>query len=143
MQTKKYAPLVDKLFYITTAVALLILAGITLSVCFFPALSAIIVVALIDLLVVYVIFYPILFGYVELREETLFIKYGLILKKEIPYEKIRSAEKTRHWYSESILALKNAITHVNVRYNAFDVTTVSVKDNDGFIEELQKRISAK
>lgn len=142
MQIKKYKPLLDKLFYISTVIALLILAAMTVSVCLFPAAVAIVIVALVDLLTVYVIFSP-LFGYVELREETLFIKYGLILKKEIPYEKIRSAEKTRHWYSESILALKNAITHVNVRYNAFDVTTVSVKDNDGFIEELQKRISEK
>ena len=40
-----------------------------------------------------------------------------------------------------MMALKNAIEHVNIKYNTFDVTTVSVADNDGFIEELDRRIS--
>jgi hypothetical protein len=38
-----------------------------------------------------------------------------------------------------MVSLKNAIEHVNIKYNSFDVTTVSVVDNDGFIEELKER----
>ena len=30
-----------------------------------------------------------LFGYVQLKENSLFIKFGLILNKEIPYDKIK------------------------------------------------------
>ena len=39
-----------------------------------------------------------------------------------------------------MLALKNSIEHVDIKYNSFDVTCVSVKDNDAFIKELEERI---
>ena len=81
-----------------------------------------------------------LFGYVELREETLFIKFGFILKKEIPYSEIRGMKKERRVYSESMISLKNAMEHVNVRYNKFDTVTVSVIDNDELIDNLSARI---
>ena len=90
------------------------------------------------LMVIYFLVAP-LFGYVELREDGLFIKYGFFMKKEIPYERIRSVEKDRRWYSESMMSLKSALEHVNIKYNSFDVTTVSVEDNDGFIRELNNR----
>ena len=80
-----------------------------------------------------------LFGYIELRENELFIKYGFFLKRSIPYEKLRSAEKGRKFYPESMLSLKNSFDHVNVKYNSFDVTTVSVEDNDDLIRELDAR----
>ena len=37
------------------------------------------------------------------------------------------------------MSLKNAMEHVNIRYNAFDVTTVSVKENDELMRELESR----
>ena len=81
-----------------------------------------------------------LFGYVELRENSMLIKYGFILKKEIPYSKIRSVTKARKFYSDSMMSLKNSFDHVNIKYNTFDVTCVSVVDNDSFINELSKRL---
>ena len=80
-----------------------------------------------------------LFGYVELREETVFVKFGLIMKKEIPYSRIRAVEMQRKLYADSMVALKNSIEHVNIKYNSFDVTSVSVVDNNRLIEELKKR----
>jgi hypothetical protein len=38
-----------------------------------------------------------------------------------------------------MLSLKNALEHVNIKYNNFDIVSVSVVDNDGFIEELNTR----
>jgi hypothetical protein len=80
-----------------------------------------------------------LFGYVELREESIFVKLGFFMKKEIPYNKIRDVEKTRKLYSDSMSALKNSLDHVNIKYNRFDVLSVSVVDND----DLMKRIKAR
>ena len=36
-------------------------------------------------------------------------------------------------------SLKNALEHVNIKYNNFDVVTVSVVGNDEFISELAER----
>ena len=38
-----------------------------------------------------------------------------------------------------MLSLKSAMEHVEIRYNSFDVTVVSVKDNDALIAELDER----
>ena len=38
--------------------------------------------------------------------------------------------------------LKNAIEHINIKYNKFDMVTVSVVENDDFVLELNKRIIA-
>jgi hypothetical protein len=40
-------------------------------------------------------------------------------------------------------SLKNALEHVNIKYNTFDIVSVSVVDNDGFIEELNTRRRAR
>ena len=39
-----------------------------------------------------------------------------------------------------MLSLKNSYDHINIKYNFYDVTTVSLKDEDAFIAELSKRI---
>jgi hypothetical protein len=62
------------------------------------------------------------------------------MTREIPYSKIRGFVKERKFYSESMTSLKNALEHVNIKYNSFDVVTVSVTDNDDFIGELNLRI---
>ncbi len=137
MRTKRYNPKIDKLYYliaIPTAILLIV----------FTALSALVakmifVMLPVDVFAAYFLVSS-LFGYVELRENTLFIKYGFILKKEIPYSKIRGVELTRKWYSHSMLSLKNSLEHVNIKYNSFDVTSVSVKDNETFIKELESRL---
>lgn len=95
---------------------------------------------LIPFLLIFLMFISSASGYVLLKDDELYIRYGWILRKSIPYSKIIRLEKKRKWYTESIVALKNSFEHVDIRYNRFDVTCVSVKNNDLFIEELNKRI---
>ena len=135
---KRYKPLIDKLFWIVTIPTVLLTAGgVAVSVYSLPALLIMIGVAV---FVGYFLVSP-LFGYVELGENALYIKYGFIMKKEIPYSKIRGIEKDRKFLSESMMSLKNAFDHVNIKYNAFDVTTLSVVNNDAFVSELEKKVS--
>ena len=136
---KRYRPLVDRLFWITTIIAVSLLLGVTVAVCFYPDGLAIAIVLAVDLLTLYVVISP-LFGYVELREKTVFIKFGLILKKEILYDKIRGVKKERRCYSESIISLKSAMEHVDIKYDGLQVVTVSVVDNDSLIEQIKSRI---
>lgn len=133
---KKYKPMVDKLFYIICLPTLALMAILTLIS--FPSPLALFITVLSDLLVLYFLLSP-LFGYVELREECLFIKYGLLLKKKIPYNKIRGVERKRSFYSESMMSLKNSFEHLNIKYNTFDVTSVSVKENGELLAELERR----
>lgn len=140
METKRYKPLVDKAYWIIFIPTVILISAMTVLSAFSPAI--LFVTIPVDLAVLYFLFSPIFFGYVELREYTLYIKYGAVLKKEIPYEKIRAAEKDRRFYSESMMSLKNSFEQVNIKYNAFDITTISVVGNDDFIEELTERCSA-
>ena len=137
METKRYKPLIDKLYWIITlpTVALMLILTVITAI-FHPPVLWIMVPS--DLFVGYFLICS-LFGYVEFREKTLFIRYGFFMTKEIPYEKIRGMEKCRKWYADGMMALKHSLDHVNIKYNTFDVTTVSVKDNDAFIREWQSR----
>lgn len=134
---RKFKPLVDKLYYIIMIPTVTLLAVLTAV----AAISPLSLLASIpaDLFVIWFFVSP-LFGYVEPRENSLYIKYGLILKKEIPYDKIVRVEKERRFYSESMMSLKNALEHVNIRYNRYDLTCVSVVGNDELIEEIDRRI---
>ena len=134
---KRFKPLIDKLFWFITVPTLFSLVCVTV-LC--AANKTVLLLAiLMDLTVIYLIVSP-LFGYVELREKTVLIKFGFILKREIPYSSVRGAVKDRGIWSESMISLKNAMEHINIKYNSFDVVTVSVTDNDGFIEELKGKI---
>lgn len=134
----KFKPLVDKLFWIIFIPTVLLLAGVTSASVFH--MDLLFVAIPMDCLVIYFFLSP-LFGYVELSDESIYIKYGFIMKKEIPYTSIRGIVRERKFYSDSMMSLKNSFDHVNIKYNSFDVTTVSVIDNDIFVMELQKRIS--
>ena len=137
MKTMRFYPLFDKLYWcISVPTALLLLAATVIPAIF--DLTILFLMLPLDIFTLYFLVSP-LFGYVELKEEALFICFGLFMKKEIPYTAIHGVKKERKWYSESMISLKNAMEHVNIRYNSFDVVTVSVKDNDAFIEELNKR----
>jgi len=140
MQVKRFRPKIDKLYRILLTVT----NALCLPLLFIPTLFSPVTLFITLPLFVFVNYFFVspLFGYVELRETELFIKYGFFLKKTIPYAKIRSAEKERKFYCESMMALKNALEHVNIKYNTYDVTTVSVEDNDAFIEELCRRTAA-
>ena len=137
---KRYKPLVDKLFWITTIIAVSLLLGVTIAVCLYPDGLAVAIVLAVDLLTLYIILSP-LFGYVELGEKSLFIKFGLVLKREIPYDKIHGLKKERRTYSESILSLKNAMEHIDIKYGSYQVVTVSVVNNDELMEEIKSRIA--
>ena len=134
----KFKPLIDKLFFIIAIPTLLLMAALTVLAAFYP-ISLIITVAA-DILVIYFLITP-LFGYAELREDSLYIKFGLILKREIPYESIRGAVKCRAPYAETMLSLKCAMLHVNVKHGVYDVVSVGVQEPDLFISELEKRVA--
>ena len=136
MQTKVYKPKVDRTFWWISVPTLLLLLCGTVLACFEPV--ALFIMLPVDALSIYFVVAPLL-GYVELREHSVFIKYGPFLKREIPYVKIRAVVSDRKFYSESMLSLKCAMEHVNIKYNSFDVTSVSVDDNDGLIAELERR----
>lgn len=61
------------------------------------------------------------------------------MSESIPYNKIRAVEKGRGIANPSMLSLKTALDHLNVKYNALDMTTVSLKDMDTFLKELNER----
>ena len=97
---KRYKPLVDGMWLgIIIPVGLVMLAAVILSAILDPTGLTILIPT--ALFVGYFLIGP-FFGYVELREETLFIKYGCFLKREIPYKKVRAIAKTRGFYSESM-----------------------------------------
>ena len=137
MESKRYNPLIDKFYYVFATITFAIVASPVL-ICGIVAPTTLFITIPILLFSLYFLITP-LTGFVELRESTLYIRYGFIMTKEIAYTKIRSIEKDRTAISPSLVSLKNALEHVNIKFNTFDITTVSVKDNDSFIEELKKR----
>ena len=140
MPSKRFSPKIDKLYFLIAIPTLLLCAGVTVVAAFAP--TALFAMVPVDLLVLYFLISP-LFGYAELREESLFVRYGLLLKREIPYSAIRVAMKERKLHSDSMLSLKNAFEHVTVKYNKFDLTVVSVSDNDEFLAELKHRCTSR
>ena len=137
MDNKKYKPKVDKLFYLVMIPTMIIVLAPVI-ICGILVPTTLFITVPILLFTTYFLITT-LFGYVELQESSLFIKYGFIMSKEIPYDKIRGVEKERSIISTSTLSIKNALDHVNIKYNKFDVTTLSIDDNDDFINELNKR----
>ena len=140
MQTKRYKPLVDKLFYIMLIPTLLLTAAMIVLAT--HSTLALIITCIVAAIILYLFISP-LFGYVELREGSVFIKYGLFLSKEIPYSSIRGVQKEKKFYCDSMLSLKSALEHVNIKYGKFDVTTVSVKTNDALIKDIEERTSVR
>ena len=140
MQNKIYKPKLDWLFHIIWIPTVILLAVCT--VISFTAWPALLIMLATDIFTLYFLVSP-LVGYVELRENTVFIRYGFILTREIDYLNIREMKKERKFYSETMLSLKNSMEHVTVKYNKFDVTTVSVTDNDDLMMNIRARIEAK
>lgn len=137
MKNQKYRPLFDRLYWWIAIPTLLIVLIPTVILGILSPETLFWMIPL-SLFVLYFFISP-FFAYVEFHEDSLLIRYGFFLKKEIPYRKIRGAVKERKFYAESMMSLKNAFEHVNIKYNAFDITTVSVVDNDGLIKTLQER----
>lgn len=135
MENKRFKPLVDKLYVIICVPTLLFLILATV-ISFFEPMALLIIMIPTDLFTIYVLISP-LFGYVELRADSVFIKLGFIMKREIPYKKIRGLKKERRAISESMTSLKCALDHVNIKYNTYDVLTVSVVGNDELMSALE------
>ena len=138
MKKQRFKPKFDKLFRILLILTnVLVIVPVVITAFF--SVEAIYILIPIFLFVNYFLISP-CFGYVELLESELFIKYGFFLKKSIPYSKIRDVEMDKRWYSESMMSLKNSLDHINIKYNRFDVTSVSVVENEELIEALKERI---
>lgn len=137
MPQKRYKPKYDKIFWWTWIPTVMLLIAATVIAALEP--TALFVVIPTDAFTLYFLFSS-LVGYAELRERSVFIKFGFILKREIPYAKIRGVTKERKLYADSTVALKNSLEHLNIKYNVFDVASVSVRDNDEFLSELTTRI---
>ena len=136
VENKRFLPLVDRLYWFIWVPTLLILiVGTVLSVC---SLIALLILIATDIFTLYFLVSP-LFGYVELREKTVYIKFGFIISREIEYTRIREVETERKFYSESMTSLKCAFEHVNIKYNSFEVVTVSVKNNSALVAELKAK----
>ena len=137
MKFKRYKPLIDKMFWWILIPTCIFLVALTAVSTF--SLGAFLLTLLVDIFTLYFIVSP-LFGYVEMREETLFVKFGFLMKREIPYSKIRGVSRERKFYSDSMLSLKNAMEHVNIKYNSFDVMSVSVVGNDALIADIELKM---
>ena len=137
---KRYKPKIDGLFYAIWVPTVLLLIACTVVACAEPMALLIVIAA--DIFTLYFLVSP-LFGYVELRENTVFIRYGFFLTREIDYLRIRDMKKERKPYTDTMLSLKNAMEHVTIKYNKFDITAVSVTDNDDLIINIKARIEAR
>ena len=137
MEYKRFKPMLDKLYYLIWIPTSVLMIAMTVFACFEPI--TLFVVIPVDVFTFYFLITS-LFGYVELREDSVFIKFGFIMKREIPYKNIRSITKERKMYADSMVALKNSLDHVNIKYNRFDMISVSVVGNDELISEIEVRI---
>ena len=134
---KRFKPKIGKTFYVIWIPTVLFLSVMTAVSLVVPL--AFVILLLTDALTLYFLLTS-LFGYVELRDDAVFVKFGFIAKAEIPYSTIRGVTKERKLYADSIMSLKNSLDHVNIKYNRFDIVSVSVTDNDELISEIEARI---
>ena len=103
---KRYKPAIDKYFcliWIPTIILLLICTIISL-----VEPIGFIIMLFTDIFCYYFLISS-LVGYVEFREDYLYIKFGFILKRCIPYNKIREIAKERKLMTSSMLSLKNSL----------------------------------
>ena len=141
MDTKVYKPLIGELFWWITIPTAVFMIGMTVGLAIFfpPSLLYMIPTCL---LISYFLVTP-LFGYVELRESGIFIRFGFFMTREISYDRVRGVVKARKFYSDSMVSLKNSMEHVNIKYDRFDMVSVSVVDNDDLMQQIQTRIAAR
>ena len=135
---KRYKPRLDRLFYGFAIFTAAIVLGALIPSLYGGGAFAIAVTLGTLILCGYFLISP-CFGYAELREETLFVKFGFFLSREIPYEKIYAMEKKHTMVADSILSLKNAMDHLNVKYNRFDLISMSLQNEEDFIAALCER----
>lgn len=135
----KYRVNIDKYYYITiVVVSLILLIPLILSIVA-KRVWVILVVAFLIIFVEYLLF-SCFIGYAKLEEDHLVIRYGFIIKRRLPYEIIRGVEKKSSYFSESLISLKTTKNCVVVLFNTYDNTTISIKDEDDFIEKLLEKL---
>lgn len=139
MENKKFKVALGGIFWFILLPTALVLFALTAFAIFDT--GALIIMLAADLFTLYFVLSSAV-GYAELRESTLFVKFGFFLTREIPYSKIRGLSRERKFYSDSMLSLKNTLEHINIKYNRFDIISVSVVDNDSFSTELERRINS-
>ena len=138
MENKIYKPLIGKMFYAISIPTMLFLCAVTITAIYAPI--ALLIMIPTDLITLYFIISP-LFGRVTLTEDSVVVKFGFFATRIVPYSKIRSLDKVRKWYADSMMSLKNSMEHVNIRYNRFDIISLSVINNDEFISDVTSRIN--
>ena len=136
MENVRFKPQIDRLFWFIWIPTMILLAVGTAIAC--TSLVALLIMLATDIFTLYFLISP-LFGYVELREQTVYIRFGFFTSREIEYSRIRSVNTERKWYSESMLSLKCAYEHVNIKCNSFEMVTVSVEGNADLARELDRR----
>ena len=134
----KFSPRYDKLYLWITVPTSLMLLGLLLLAAIEGKTALWLTMGGTVLLTGFFLISP-CFGYAELKEKTLLIRFGLFMKREIPYESIFGIEKKRSAIADSMLSLKNAMEHINIKFNRYDLYSVSLKNEDLFTEELKKR----
>lgn len=140
VENVRFKPQIDRFFWFIWIPTVILLAVCTAIAC--ASTVALLIMLAADIFTLYFLISP-LFGYVELREQTVYIKFGFFTSREIEYSRIRSVNTERKWYSESMLLLKCAYEHVNIKYGSFDVVTVRVDSNAALALELELRSKAK
>ena len=85
MEYIKFKPMYDKFFFWIWIPTFLLMSVCTALAAMAPV--ALVIMILCDLFCIYFFVSP-LFGYVELRRDTMFIKFGFFLTREIPYSQI-------------------------------------------------------
>ena len=138
MENQRYKPLIGKMFWVIWIPTLIFLAVVTIMSAAY--IAALLIMIVTDIFTVYFLVSS-LVGYVELREESVFVKLGFFTTREISYNKIRDVSKEHKLYADSMVSLKNSLDHVNIKYNRFDVLSVSVTDNDELIDMIKQKIS--
>lgn len=136
----RFKPYFDKTFkvvlFLSSALCLMLFVALS-----FVDFFAMLVCLACALLTAYFIISP-LFGYAELRDKTLYVKFGIIMEKEIEYSRITRIKRGRGFYSDSFVSLKNSMEHITVWCGIGESVTLSVVDNDRFATELEERIAA-
>ena len=133
----RFKPRYDASFAIIWVPIILLITVMTVISAFEP--FSLLVTVPVDIFVLYFLFSS-LVGYVELNEGGVTVKCGFFIKKEIAYERIRGISKEKKIYADSMVSIKNSLEHVNIKYNVYDVISVSVKDNDTLVSMLEQRI---
>ncbi len=135
----KFKPKIDAYFIVPFCIATIILLIPTILGFVFNNIAQGIFTICILLFVDYLLLSP-LFGFVQFEEKNLYIKYGLIIKKRIPYDKISTIKIEKKLYSECLLSLKTSVEHMHITYNLYDTTCISLKETDAFLEEVARRM---